>query len=164
MATDALIAFPRLAETLQEYAAAVKEAYRTNLIQSDRLASEALLNSVECEVRQDGTAIVVSVAVLDYWKYIEYDTRPHWPPVDAIMRWIRVKPVLPRPMADGSLPTERQLAYLIGRKIAREGTEGSHDLSNALSAMQREWEQKIAEAAAADIVESWTAVITFVAR
>lgn len=164
MATDALIRFPRLAAALQGYAEALKEAYRQNLIQSDRLASEQLLNSVDCEVRQDGTAIVVSVAVLDYWKYVEYDTRPHWPPPDALLRWIRVKPVLPRPMKDGRLPSERQLAYLIGRKISQVGTKGSHDLGNALSAMQREWEQKIAEAAAADIVESWRAVITFVAR
>lgn len=164
MATDALIAFPRLAETLQEYAAAVKEAYRTNLIQSDRLASEALLKSVECEVRQDGTAIVVSVAVLDYWKYVEYDTKPHYPPYQAILRWVRVKPVIPRPMSNGRIPSPQTLAYFIKQSIGENGTTGSHDLGNALSAMQREWEQKIAEAAAADIVESWTAVITFVAR
>lgn len=164
MATDALITFPRLAAALQGYAGALKDACRQNLIKSDRLASEALLNSVDCEVRQDGTAIVVSVAVLGYWKFVEYDTRPHWPPPDALIRWIRVKPVLPRPLKNGRLPSEKQLAYLIGRKISRVGTKGSHDLGNALSAMRREWEGRIAEAAAADIIDNWRAVITFVGR
>ena len=164
MATDALIRFPRLAAALQGYAEALKDAYRQNLIQSDRLASEQLLNSVDCEVRQDGTSIVVSVAVLDYWKYVEYDTRPHYPPYQAILRWVRVKPVLPRPMDNGRIPSPQTLAYFIKQSIGENGTTGSHDLGNALSAMQREWEVRIAEAAASDIIDSWRSVITFVAR
>ena len=160
METNTLIDFPHLSAALAGYAAAVKEAYRRNLIQSDRLASEDLLNSVECEVRKDGTAFVVSVAVLDYWKYIEYGTRPHWPPTSALLRWIRVKPVIPRPDRNGRLPGEKSLAFLIGRKIARVGTVGSHDLTNAVDAVNREWEQRIAEAITEDVVQSWSVILT----
>lgn len=46
------------------------------------------------------------------------------PPIKAIEKWIEVKPILPRPMSNGQLPTQKQLAYLIARKIGLEGTKG----------------------------------------
>ena len=54
---------------------------------------------------------------------------------------------------NGKLPTEKQLAYLIGRKISEEGTEGTHDLANAQETIRREFENKIQEAIKADYNE-----------
>lgn len=93
-------------------------------------ATGDLSKSIKGIVKFDGKYLIVSIRLNEYWKYIEYGTNPHFPPVDKIREWIRVKPVLPRPLASGKLPTENQLAYLIGRKISRFGTKPKPFLNN----------------------------------
>jgi hypothetical protein len=89
--------------------------------------------------------------LMDYWRYIEMDTVPHWPPRDAILKWIQVKPVLPRPMKNGKLPTPEQLAFLISRKIAVFGTTGIPDLTDSVEDMDRQFAERIAAALAQDV-------------
>ena len=63
----------------------------------------------------------------DYQQYAENGRRPgRFPPPDAILKWIQVKRLVPRPGRDGKLPSTNQLVYLISRKIATKGTEGKH--------------------------------------
>lgn len=147
METNALT-MPHVEAVLHEYAETVRDLYKEKLVEADRLASEDLYNSVEAQVVVNGTEYLVQVRALDYWKYVEWDTKPHWPPVQSLLRWIRVKPVLPR--SGGSVPRPEQLAYLIGRKIAREGTKGSHDLALASTETNRRFRDAIAEALAQD--------------
>lgn len=96
---------------------------KNKLKANDSYASGDLVNSIRGIVKQNGKYIVISIQLEDYWKYIENGTKPHWPPVDAIKKWISVKHVLPRPLKNGKLPTTNQLAYLIGRKISKVGTK-----------------------------------------
>ena len=103
---------------------------RETIAKNGSNASGALSKSITGKVKQNGKWLEVSISLEDYWKYIEYGTRPHFPPVDKIREWIRVKPVLPRPLASGKLPTENQLAYLIGRKISKFGTKPKPFLNN----------------------------------
>lgn len=93
-------------------------------------ASGTLSKSITGIVKMNDKYLTVSISLEDYWKYIEYGTNPHFPPVDKIKEWIRVKPVLPRPLASGKLPTENQLAFLIGRKISKFGTKPKPFLNN----------------------------------
>lgn len=93
-------------------------------------ASGTLSKSIKGIVKMNGKYLTVSISLEDYWKYIEYGTNPHFPPVDKIREWIRVKPVLPRPLPSGKLPTENQLAFLIGRKISKFGTKPKPFLNN----------------------------------
>lgn len=138
-----LINLDNVRSILEEYAQEVRNLYQDNLIRSDRIASGDLLNSVEYRVIQDGAEYEVQLSLAEYWKYVEDDTRPHWPPVNKILEWIRVKPVLPRPDAKGRIPTPQSLAYLIGRKISKEGTEGSHDLERAIDTVNDRYRDKL---------------------
>lgn len=147
METNALT-MPHVEAVLHEYAETVRDLYKEKLVEADRLASEDLYNSIEAQVVVNGTEYLVQIRALDYWKYVEWDTKPHWPPVQSLLRWIRVKPVLPR--SGGSVPRPEQLAYLIGRKIAREGTKGSHDLALASTETNRRFRDAINEALAQD--------------
>lgn len=147
METNALT-MPHVEAVLHEYAETVRDLYKEKLVEADRLASEDLYNSVEAQVVVNGTEYLVQVRALDYWKYVEWDTKPHWPPVQSLLRWVRVKPILPR--SGGSVPRPEQLAYLIGRKIAREGTKGSHDLALASTETNRRFRDAITEALAQD--------------
>ena len=62
-----------------------------------------------------------------------------------------VKPLLPRPMANGKLPTPTQLAYMVQHKIAMEGTEGKNDLERSLEAVWAEMQEAIGDAISEDL-------------
>ena len=159
---DTDMEFLRLTNTmkvLQEYAVEFRNMYQDNLIRSDRIASGELLNSIEAQVTVNGTAYEVQLRLADYWKYVEEDTRPHWPPLAPILEWVRVKPVLPRPDASGKLPGPEQLAYLISRKIARFGTTGTHDLQKTQETMNRDIRQRLEEAFTKDLSEEMASFI-----
>lgn len=51
-------------------------------------------------------------------------------------------------------PTEDQLAYLIARGISKHGTHGTHDLENAVEQVNRDFEERIAEAVTLDVSAS----------
>lgn len=146
---------PHLRAELEAYGAALLAAYRDNLL--PRNAGGDLITTATARVETDGTAWEVIFNLQDYWKYVEDGTRPHWPPPGALIPWIRVKPVIPRPDDRGRLPTEAQLDFLIRRKISRDGTAGSHDLERAEQDVLPRWQQRIAKALLLDATE-WTRV------
>lgn len=97
-------------------------------------SSGELSKSIKGIVKQNGKYIVISIQLNEYWKFIEYGRKPgKYPPPDVIKKWISVKPVLPRPLKNGKLPTENQLAYLIGRKISKNGIKAKPFLKPTLT-------------------------------
>lgn len=96
---------------------------KNKLTANNTNASNELKNSIRGIVQQNGKYIVVAIDIEDYWRFIEYGTKPHFPPINAIKKWISVKPVLPKPLPSGKLPTANQLSYLIARKISKVGTK-----------------------------------------
>lgn len=138
-----LINLNNVMEVLEQYAQEVRNRYQDRLIQDDRIASGDLLNSVEYQVVRNGMTYEVQLRLEDYWKYVEYGTKPHFPPMDKILEWIRVKPVLPRPNDNGDLPTPQQLAYLIARSISLHGTEGTEDLEETLLDINQRYKDKL---------------------
>jgi hypothetical protein len=156
-----LFGTPHLTQVLEELGREVAEQYKNNLRESGHATRpDHLINSIETRVVVDDKSYKVVMDLNDYWKYLENGTEPHWPPVDAIRSWIEYKPVLPRPGKDGRLPTPNQLAFLIGRKIAREGTTGTHDFEEARDETVARWEQRIREALVEDVRAWLTAIVT----
>jgi len=151
MEENTLNEFPKVAEVLERYGAEFIELYKLNLVQSGRPASGKLAESLSYHVNLGTNVYAVDISLLDYWKYIENGTRPHFPPVSAIREWIRVKPVIPRPFENGKLPTESQLAFLIARKISRVGTEGINDFQRANDEVFARMEMSLAEAVTEDL-------------
>lgn len=99
--------------------------YKNNLTQagySGNLADTAKIN-----VNVNNNVYTIGINMEDYFQYAENGRGPgKMPPIENIKKWISVKPVLPTPMKNGKLPTENQLAFLIARKIGKEGTKGNH--------------------------------------
>ena len=103
------------------FAAALKD----RLADDNSIATGTLANSIKDIVKFDGKYLTVSIQLEDYWKWVENGRKAgKFPPVEKIKEWIKVKPVLPYTKGK-RLPNENQLAYLIGRKIAREGTRAN---------------------------------------
>jgi len=150
--------FRHLQQTLQDYINEVKELYSDNIVREGHNASGDLIKSIKVILQKNNTSIEVSLSLNEYWKYLESGTRPHWPPMDAILEWIRVKPVIPVER-NGSLPTEKQLAYLISRKIALEGTPETDLLKNTLETVNAKYDELISEAIDKDLDEGLTAIL-----
>lgn len=153
------IKFPNLQAVLQDYIEELKIEYENNLLDSDRVASWELINNIEIVTSFEGYDYWIGFNLKDYWKYVEYGTKPHFPPVDALIRWIEIKPVLPYPNSKGKLPTPKQLAYLIGRKISEVGTEGSHDLAEANKTIHQKYEELIQMALDEDIMDNIDTIV-----
>lgn len=130
MAEETLIQFPYLEQALQSFGERAVAYYQQELIAKKKNSSYKLAKSLDYIYERDGSTYSVSIKLEDYWKYIEYGIapagkykNPQFKAFPFILEWIKVKPIAPRPFADGKLPTEHQLAYLITRKIANKGIE-----------------------------------------
>ena len=116
--------FPNLERVLNEYGTAIVENYKRALTDKNVNASFDLYNSVKYIVESDNGRFEVNIELMDYFIHIERGRKAgKFPPISKIEEWIKIKPVLPRPMANGKLPTTKQLAFLISRSIAENGIE-----------------------------------------
>ena len=149
---DKLIDLPHVQAVMEEMAIAIRNEYQDNLIRNDRIASGDLLNNIEYEVTRGDFTYTIYVKMKDYWYYVENGRKAgKWPPIDNILNWVKIKPVLPRPNAEGKLPTPQQLAFLIARKIGEEGTEGTQDLRKATDTIWDTFEDRLYEAIDEDV-------------
>lgn len=157
-----LINLNNVQQTLEEYAQAVRNEYQDNLIRSDRIAGGGLLNSVEYIVERNGMEYEVKLELQSYWKYVERGVQgeknttspypnPGWKAFPHILKWISVKPVIPKPDDGGNLPTQKQLAYLITRSIVKNGIEAGKELQEALDTINAEYKDKLVYALQKDL-------------
>jgi hypothetical protein len=98
------------------------QRYKDEIKNSGHSASGDLEKTARYKLQFSGRYFEVIFQLQDYWKYLENGTRPHFPPIDAIERWIQVKRIVPRTVTD-KVPTTRQLAFLISREISVNGTK-----------------------------------------
>ena len=156
MDSNTLISFDNRAAALNKYGAAVCEAYRKELRDMGKDASGLLSQSVRYTVDHGNAMYRVDLSLQEYWKYVEYGRRPlsRFPPLDKILEWIKVKPVVPRPFDNGKLPTEKQLAFLIGRKIAEDGIKPTPALDTAVGVAYAQMIDELGKAIAADVARA----------
>lgn len=140
-----------LTRVLNDYGENLVENYQSALADRGINASGDLSKSLKYKIDTGTSGVVeVKLELAHYWKYIENGRRAgKFPPLTAIKEWIRVKPIIPRPMANGKLPTENQLAFLIGRSIKENGILPRPILQEridwSLTAFMNEIEQAIAD-------------------
>lgn len=143
--------FPNLVEVLDAYGKTLVEKYRQGLEDGDHIATGNLYRSVTSEVTLNGQSFIVEFKMPEYGEYLEQGTKPHFPPINAILGWIKAKRIVPRQDSQGKLPTEKQLAYLIARKISEDGTKRTGIYEKANDLTYREWDKLIDEAIAMDL-------------
>ena len=161
---DELMEFPRTIEVLGQLADDVRAGYITQLEKHGhptKYGKDRLSDTITTEVSVDGKTFTASLNMNYYWQYLEEGTRPHWPPTSAILNWVEIKPVIPRPDGNGRIPSPKQLAFLISRKIAKHGTEGSHDFQTTRDAILPMYYEKIEQALAEDIGDYVKAFLTW---
>lgn len=149
------LTFPHLWDVLDEYGKRVRNLYQDNLIRADKIATGGLLNSVEFSVEQYGRRFDVVLTLADYWKWVEDGRKPgKMPPPSAILKWVMAKPVIPKPNANGRIPTPQSLSWAIAKSIEKKGILPTPALKQASDATFAEMEQDIAAAFAKDVGEN----------
>lgn len=144
--------FENLRKALEDFGQLLVDEYKDNLLINDKLASGELYESVKYHIKTDGAEFQVNLELNHYWKYIENGRKAgKFPPISKIEEWIRVKPVIPRPMKNGKLPTEQQLAFLISRKIANEGIKPTPILQDSIDSVMYVMREIIEDALYKDI-------------
>lgn len=112
-----------------------------------------LRKKIKFNLRVEDLVYQIEFSAPDYWRFSNYGRGPgKFPPPSAIDKWITRRKIAPYPLRDGSLPSRSQLVYLISRKIAREGFEGSGFLEKSLEEQEEYWEERIAGAVYDDVI------------
>lgn len=150
--------FPNLTRVLNEYAQGLVENYKAALGAESINASGELANSVKYIIDDKVKGrFEVKLNLLEYWKYVEYGRKAgKMPPIKVLYNedktgWVQIKPIIPRPNKNGQLPTQKQLAFLIARKIGLEGTKGRGVLSERIENANRVFWKDIEDAILKDL-------------
>lgn len=148
------LTFPNLEKAINDFINDFINTYKVLLIRDNKKATGDLIKSIKpIEIEFSNNKMSGSISLASYWKYVEYGRRPgKFPPQNKILDWIKIKPVLPRPV-NGIKPTEKQLAFLISRKIARDGIKPGNQLEEALNLSWAKNKDNISYAISADLQE-----------
>ena len=110
----------------------IAKAYKDTLVNAGKVASGNLSNFTY-NIEQDNKYFSIVFNLPDYWKYVENGRAAgKFPPINAIEKWITVKPIIPKSI-DNKVPTTHQLAFMIARGIANKGIKPTRALQNSLN-------------------------------
>lgn len=122
-------------ETLQIELEKVNKDLATKHRELGMEASGQWIKSLESTSKESGTRFIGTIKGAKYTEQLQYGRKPGaFPPVNAIERWIAHKRIT------SDIPV-RSLAFLIARKISKEGTryfkQGGTDLIDSVITPQR---------------------------
>lgn len=143
--------FKNLIGLLDEYAKEAKRIVQERLKADGRVATGKLLNSIETNVKVGNLQYTVVLKAEDYLRWTEKGRKPTKNSGDGtvysnILKWIEAKNIIPRADENGHLPTQKQLAYLITRKIHRQGYEGAESIHSSIDDLNADYLPKLQEA------------------
>lgn len=131
----------KITQDINNICADLLERYKQSIKDSGHSASGDLANTARYITKWNGKYFELYFKLQDYWRYLENGTKPHFPPIEAIERWITVKHIIPTTNS-GKIPSTKQLAFLIARGISKNGTkptkllqqtvDGADDLINLI--------------------------------
>lgn len=148
------LTFNNLQQVLDDFTKDVAETYRGLLLRDGKNATGELISSIRPMTPElAGGAFECSLSLAPYWKYVESGRRPgKFPPIDNILEWVKAKPQLARPnRLDRKEISQKQLAFLVARKIATKGIQPGNQLKEALDIVYARWKDRIDAAITADI-------------
>ena len=137
-----------LKKCLEEYSMYLLQASRNNMP-----TYYELKDKIKFVMNVNGNFYEIIFNAPAYWKYANDGRRPgKMPPINVIADWVKRRNITPYALKNGKLPTEDQLAFVIAKKIGRDGTTGIHFLEKSIDEQKSYWDDKISEAISNDII------------
>lgn len=149
---------------LDEYAVKFQELVKTKMMEKDskgynRVASGNLLASIKTSIDFGNEKYTVYLHSKEYLKFLENGTKPHWPPPKPILEWVKAKRLPTKESTgDKSLPTEKQLAFLVSRSISKNGTKPYPIVASTMEELNEIYIERLKEALEQDI-HDWLPII-----
>jgi hypothetical protein len=109
------------------------------LKESNSDASGRLDASIGFNIKATSKGVDLNITMLDYWEFVDGGRKPGKPaPVNKILEWLtypNVRDKMRGGQNDSSFSESEQksLAFLISRKIGREGTKGTDFATNVFN-------------------------------
>jgi hypothetical protein len=107
-------------------------------------ATGQLANSQAMQLSENRVEIFVGPPADVYGAPVEFGSKPHFPPVDALMLWVKKK------FNPANDQDAKSIAFAIARSIAKRGTKATHFFENAMDLLEKEapgiMEHELAEA------------------
>lgn len=166
--------FPRTYEVLDNMGKDFCDIVLQVIEDKDGIATGALYDSINWHIEEDENGLTLYMLSAEHFKYWDGGTEPHFPPLKAIEDWVEAKGIQSRPMRvvrkwswtlkSGEvkhnakevdiLPTVKQLAFLVARKISIEGTEPRGAFEYAYDKLIGYYEPLIVDAYMEDVLEN----------
>ena len=136
-----------------------------------------LAKTIKFEVKRDGEGFVISFLMADYGAFLDkgvsgnkkkqsyknyknqtkpspYSYTTKQPPPDILARWIKKKGIKGRDKKSGRFITNLSLAFIIGRKIKRDGIKSLSFFQKPLGLGMKEFGKELLGAITNDIINS----------
>ena len=149
--------FSRTEALLNSFAQTIVNRYRDKI---SEYASGKLYKTIDYSITAQNDSYLVTINLEEYWKFIEKGRRAgaKMPPVSAIENWIKVRKIIPRPVALKSgrqrVPTVQQLAYVIARSIAKKGIAPRPFMRESIEETMKDFQSKLSAAVREDVLEN----------
>ena len=149
--------FSRTEALLNSFAQTIVNRYRDKI---SEYSSGKLYKTIDYTITSKSDSYLVTINLEEYWKFIEKGRRAgaKMPPVSAIENWIKVRKIIPRPVALKSgkqrVPTVQQLAYVIARSIARNGIAARPLMREYIEDTMKDFQSKLTAAVREDVLEN----------
>ena len=149
--------FSRTEALLNSFAQTIVNRYKDKI---SEYASGKLYKTIDYTITSKSDSYLVTINLEEYWKFIEKGRRPgaKIPPVSAIENWIKIRKIIPRPVALKSgkqrVPTVKQLAYVIARSIARNGIAPRPFMRESIEDTMKDFKSKLTAAVREDVLEN----------
>lgn len=149
---DAITKYPNVAAAMSSIGAEFTAEYRAALHARSLSQSDTLPDSMDVEIIADDHELHLAIALAGYWYWVEKGRGPgKQPPLDNIIAWVEQTGLAAIEDVDGGNISVRSLAFLIARKIGREGTAGKNIVGDIVANNAERWTQRIRAAAVTDI-------------
>ena len=149
--------FSRTEALLNSFAQTIVNRYREHI---SEYARGKLYKTIDYTITSQNDSYLVTINLEEYWKNISYGRKPgsRMPPVSAIENWIKVRKIIPRPVALKSgkqrVPTIQQLAYVIARSIAKNGIRPRPFMRESINQTIEDFTSKLSAAIREDVLEN----------
>jgi len=123
------MAFENTNKSLRKVGNLIASELSKNLIKDNAIASGKLDESITVDLFKNGSKFGFTISMLDYWKAVDEGRKAgKMPPVGKIEQWLSYPNVRDKisGFRDKPISDPQSLAYVIARKIGREGTEGNN--------------------------------------
>jgi len=128
-----------LSTALRQVGGLTVQRLRQGMTESNSDASGDLGASIAFTIKKASYGLDLNIDMLDYWQYVDEGRKPGKPaPVNKILEWLKetnVRDKIRGGQNDASFTDSQaqSLAFLISRKIGREGTKGTDFATNVFN-------------------------------